>query len=267
MWQAWEGFVKIQQLGSSLDSGCATQYLTTFLINDCVAIDAGCLGLLTPVSKQQSVKHVFLSHSHLDHVASLPLFLDNIYEQESQPPAVYAHEEVWRTLKTDLFNDRLWPDMLRIGATGNRFLAERLLVSELPIVLSGLRITPAAVSHVIPTLGFLIEDDQSAVIIASDTGPTERLWELAGVGPFREKLRAVFLECSFSADQAWLAKESKHLHSSIFAAEIAKLAAKPRFITVAVHLKGSLREQIERELMALELADLQIGGCDRTWDF
>ena len=259
--------MKIQQLGSSLDSGCATQYLTTFLINDCVAIDAGCLGLLTPVSKQQSVKHVFLSHSHLDHVASLPLFLDNIYEQESQPPAVYAHEEVWRTLKTDLFNDRLWPDLLRIGATGNRFLAERLLVSELPIVLSGLRITPVAVSHVIPTLGFLIEDDQSAVIIASDTGPTERLWELAGVGPFREKLRAVFLECSFSADQAWLAKESKHLHSSIFAAEIAKLAAKPRFITVAVHLKGSLREQIERELMALELADLQIGGCDRTWDF
>ena len=259
--------MKIQQLGSSLDSGCATQYLTTFLINDYVAIDAGCLGLLTPVSKQQSIEHVFLSHSHLDHVASLPLFLDNIYEQESQPPAVYAHEDVWRTLKTDLFNDRLWPDLLRIGAKGNRFLEEHLLVSELPIALSGLRITPVAVNHVIPTLGFLVEDDQSAVIIASDTGPTERLWELAGLQPFRQKLQAVFLECSFSADQAWLANESKHLHSSIFAAEIGKLSANPRFITVAVHLKGSLREQIERELTALDLADLQMGGADRTWEF
>ena len=259
--------MKIQQLSSSLGGGCATQYLTTFLINDCLAIDAGCLGLLTPVSKQQAVQYVFLSHSHLDHIASLPLFLDNIYEQGSQSPAVYAHEEVWQTLKTDLFNDRLWPDLLRIGATGHRFLEERWLVSEVPVELPGLRITPVAVNHVIPTLGFLIEDDQSAVIIASDTGPTQRLWELAGLPPFRKKLRAVFLECSFSADQAWLAKESKHLHSAIFSAEIGKLAANPPFITVAVHLKGSLREQIERELNTLDLAHLQIGGCDRTWEF
>ena len=66
--------VKIQLVGSAVGrSATAQQFAMTYIVDDVVAIDAGCLGLLWPLDRQRRVEHVFLSHSHMDHVASLPL--------------------------------------------------------------------------------------------------------------------------------------------------------------------------------------------------
>ncbi len=259
--------MRVRQLGSSLGGSDARQFLTTFLINDAVAIDAGCLGLLAPVELQQGVQHVFLSHSHLDHVATLPLFLDNVYAPGSKGPQIYAGPDVWACLRQDMLNERLWPDLERIADQDGRYYSAVELVSETPISVAGLTITPVAVDHVVPTLGFLIEDDRSGIIIASDTGPTDRIWELANRPSFRKKLRAVFLECSFPDAYEWLAEGSKHLCPKRFAGEIAKLTGDGDFLTVAVHLKAALYEPICAELAELPFAAFEIGGGDRTWEF
>ena len=95
-----------------------------------------------------------------------------------------------------------------------------------------MRVTPVEVSHVVPTLGFLIEDGDSAVVIASDTGPTEALWRLANQTPH---LKAVFLEAAFPDAMSALAQIAKHLTPALFGAEVRKLA-RPVPV-VAVHLK------------------------------
>ena len=258
--------MKIRQLGSSIGGSQTSQHLTTFLINDAVAIDAGCLGLLEPVENQRRVKHVLLSHSHIDHIATLPLFLDNVFQSSGECPTIYASRDVWFSLSHDVLNERLWPDLTRIAGADASFYTEAELCSEVPVQLDGLTITPVAVDHLVPTQGFLIEDEHTAVVIASDTGPTERIWELAGKTDFRNKLRAVFLECSFPNSHEWLANSSKHLCPKLFAEEIAKVTPGNPFCTVAVHLKASLFEQTSKELRAFGFPNLVIGGQDQSWD-
>ena len=113
--------MRIRQLGSSWGGSEARQFLTTFLINDAVAIDAGCLGLLAPVELQYRIRHVLLSHSHLDHVATLPLFLDNSYASGGDEPKIYAGRHVWDCLRRDILNERLWPDLERLADQDARY--------------------------------------------------------------------------------------------------------------------------------------------------
>lgn len=259
--------VKIQLVGSSIGTTATRQHLTTYVINDSVAIDAGCLGLMVPVTAQRSVRHVLLSHTHIDHLATLPLFLDNVFQPGGDCPQVHASGDVWSCLTTDVFNERLWPDLARVATEESSFYTPREMNSESPFAVAGLHITPVSVDHVVPTLGFLIEDDCSAIIIASDTGPTERIWELASQTPFRHKLRAVFLECSFPDSHEWLARKTAHLCPRLFAAEIAKLKPTPPFLTVAVHLKAGMHDAIVAELRQLSLPRFCLGEDGRVWDF
>jgi ribonuclease BN (tRNA processing enzyme) len=237
------------------------------LINDCLAIDAGCLGLIAPVSEQQAIKHVLLSHSHIDHIASLPLFLENVFQSNHSCPEIFASQDVWQSLLSDMFNERVWPDLSLLNDSDHHFYEQRTLKSESPLDLNGLIITPIAVDHTVPTLGFLIEDQHSAIVISSDTGPTQRIWEVAGASKFRDKLKAVFLECSFPNDYDWLARESKHLCTEMFVAEIAKLPDGPPFLTVAVHVKAAMQDRTRRELESCNVPNLIVGGRDQTWEF
>lgn len=259
--------MKVRQLGSVLGTAEPRQHLTTFLINEAIAIDAGSLGLLAPVVEQRRVGHVFLSHSHVDHLATLPSFLDNVSQPSGLCPTIHASRDVWHCLRHDVFNGRLWPDLSCLTGGESQFFQMAELRSEEPVAIDGVTITPVGVDHVVPTLGFLIEDETSAIVIPSDTGPTDRIWQLANRPDFRRKLRAVFLECSFPDALEWLAVKAKHLCPKQFAAEIAKLAPVPGCLTVAVHLKATLQEAIRQELEALSLPNFEIGGADRTWEF
>ena len=84
------------------------QYVTTFVVEDRIAIDAGCLGFVGRPEDQERIQHVFLSHIHLDHVASLPVFVQNA--SNGVPVTAYGHADLLQRLRTDLFNGTLWPD-------------------------------------------------------------------------------------------------------------------------------------------------------------
>jgi len=73
--------VKVALLPSSVAGSAGShQFLTSYLINDTVAIDCGSLGFHDDLAAQMRVRHLFLSHSHMDHIASLPVLLENIYD-------------------------------------------------------------------------------------------------------------------------------------------------------------------------------------------
>lgn len=254
--------MRIRQIGSAVGVVDGHQNLTSFVINDVIAIDAGCLGFLSPLKEQQAVKHVFLSHSHIDHVGSLPCFLDNIYQPDSRCPVLYSSKAVLESLRQDLFNDRIWPNLERISSPESAFFQTHELMSERPVSVAGLTVTPIDVNHVVPTHGFLVQESSGkAVLFVSDSGPTDRIWEIANSTP---GLQYVFLECSFPNSMEWLALKTKHLSPALFQREIAKLQRKVQI--VAVHIKTSFHDVVIQELRELGLKNLQIGGGDQVWE-
>ena len=123
-------------------------------------------------------------------------------------------------LRRDLFNDRMWPDFIALSSAERTFLKLQTLDPGVTVELDGLRITPVDVHHSVPTQGFLVEDATSAVVVASDTGPTEEIWRRANE---LANLQAVFLEATFPDSMAQLAALSGHLTPSGFGGEIRKL--------------------------------------------
>ena len=251
--------VKIRFLASSVGTGPPLQFLSSFVVDDIIAIDAGAIGLLSPVAEHKQIRHVVLSHGHIDHIASLPLFLDNVYDPSTECPTVHAGQHLLESLQRDVFNDRLWPDLTRMADPFVRFST---LVNGQTIQLGGILLTPIAVDHVVPCFAFLIEDDTTAVAIVSDTAPTQHIWEAIGE---HHKLQAVFLEASFPNSHQWLADRSKHLTPRDFERELAKMGRAVRVI--AVHLKPEFHQPIVRELHALNLASLEIGEPGRVYEF
>src|SRR4051812_19047374 len=98
------------------------QFLSTTLINDTVAVDAGCLGFFGSPQEQARIRHVLLTHSHIDHLASLPVFVENVFENRPDCVTVHGSRAVLDACQRDLFNNRLWPDFVALSQTEGKFL-------------------------------------------------------------------------------------------------------------------------------------------------
>jgi ribonuclease BN (tRNA processing enzyme) len=254
--------MKVVILGSSGPDGIRRQYSSTYLINANVAIDAGCLGVHGPPEEQQIVSHVFLTHAHADHIASLPLFIENVWTSSDECPIVYGSAGTLATVRRCVFNDEVWPDFVAMSERMPPFLRLYSVQPEVPITAAGLTITAVPVEHLVPTYAYVVQDDRSAVIFGADSGPTTRLWEVAQRVP---ALRAIFLEAAFPNRMRSLAKASCHLTPSMFGQEVGKVS--PRVKVIAVHLKVRFFDEIKYELQELGLPNLEIGECEREYVF
>ena len=104
--------MKIQLLPSTFDAqghATAEQRLTCFLIDDCVALDAGSVALALTDAQRQSVRDIIVTHPHMDHIASLPIFIDDLFPNLKEPVRVHATEEVIGLLERDVFNWNVYP--------------------------------------------------------------------------------------------------------------------------------------------------------------
>jgi ribonuclease BN (tRNA processing enzyme) len=254
--------MKIRLLGSSVQDTARRQYVTSYLINGKVAIDAGCLGFHGTPQEQEAVRHVFLTHSHADHTASLPIFVENAWTPAETCPRIYGSPDTLHAVQTHIFNDVMWPDFIALSKNMPPFLDLLALEAEMPVEVDGLRITPVPVHHVVPTFGYVVSDGGSAVIFGGDSGPTKRLWEVAHQ---TDGLRAIFLEACFPNSLTRLAEASLHMTTEMVHREVAKMPNGVK--VVAVHIKVRYREEVIRELDALHLPDLEIGECEKEYTF
>jgi ribonuclease BN (tRNA processing enzyme) len=256
--------VKITLVPSAVSPGGGGRgyFLSSYVIDDAIAIDAGGLGLLGDLQDQFRIQDIFVTQSHLDHIASLPIFLETVFESSDRCVTLHAGAATLKSLREDVFNDRVWPDFIGMSERGLPFVKVDVLEAGRAVEVAGLRLTPIEVDHVVPTLGFLVESPDVAVAIPSDTGPTELFWRAAGAVA---NLKAVFLEASFPNAMADLAAISKHLTPALFAGEVHKLSRPVPF--VAVHIKPRYYDKIVAELEALGLPDIQVGGPGATYVF
>jgi cAMP phosphodiesterase len=254
--------VKVTILPSTVarDDDGQSQYCTSFLVNDTLAVDAGTLGFFGSPHEQARVRHVLISHTHIDHVASLPIFIENAFENKPDCVTIHGSPFVLECLQRDMFNNRIWPDFIALGKPEAPFLKLSPLEAHKTVELEGLRITPVEVNHVVPTFGYIVDDRSSAMIVAGDTGPTDELWAWANRTPH---LKAVFLEACFPNEMEWLAKVSKHLTPTQFGREVQKLTQPvPVF---AVHIKSRFRQAVVNELRALGLPNVHIAEMGKCY--
>ena len=194
--------------------------LTGLLINGCVAIDAGSITPALTVAEQVRIRHVFISHSHLDHICTLPFFTKNIFGHTQEPVEIHALPETLDVLRRHLFNDELWPDFSVIPSPNDPTIRYTEIEPERTYEVCGLRITPIRVNHLVPCVGYKVEDGRDAFVFTSDTAETDRIWEVANT---TDNLRLVIAEASFPNEQAPLAEASKHLTPARLGVELKKL--------------------------------------------
>lgn len=219
---------------------------TSFLVNDALCVDAGSVTDALSLEEQERVRAVLVTHSHMDHVASLPFLVENVFGRTRGPLEVLAPEDVLDALRTHLFNDALWPDFSRIPGQDGPSVTFRSVPVGTPFSADGLTATAVKVSHVVPTYGYVLADDRAAVVFSGDTGPTEEIWAAARGTP---DLKALFVECSFPSDLQRIADVSFHLTPKTLRTEMAKF---PGNVPVYLyHMKPPALERLAAEIAAI----------------
>lgn len=253
--------MKIRLLPSKVGDA-APQLLTTFLIDDHVAIDGGSIALSLASDLMGLVRDVVVTHSHSDHTAMLPIFIAEAYTVLKSPVVIYGTAEVISDLRNHIFNDRIWPDFEKIHLIHKAEPSIRFELIEpgRQFSIRNLTIRPVPVNHTVPCVGLIVEDAAAAVLFTSDTYTTDEIWERARE---TQNLKAVFVDVSYPNELEKLAAASKHLTPQSLARDLEKLNRDVEIF--AVHIKPTGRDKVIRELAALNDPRISVAESDRTY--
>ncbi len=234
--------MRLKVLGCS--GGIGGNFRTTSLLLDHdVLIDAGTgLGQLS-LAEMTAIDHVFVTHSHLDHIACLPLLIDSVGFMRDRPLVIHATAETLRILQQHIFNWAIWPDFAEIPSLQQPVMRyEEIRLGE-TVDVGGRKLTPLPVNHVVPAVGFRIDSGRESLVFSGDTTTCDALWETVNK---MDNLRYLIVETAFCDAERGLAVLSKHLCPSLLAEELAKLKLQPQiYIT---HLKPGEVELTMQEI-------------------
>ena len=125
----------IRVLGCSGGIGASLR-TTSFLLDDDILLDAGSgVGELT-LEEMSRIRHIFLTHAHLDHVLAIPLLADSIFEYIRAPIAIHALPETLDVLRQHIFNNAIWPDFTRLPHPERPILRLEPLQPGAPFILN-----------------------------------------------------------------------------------------------------------------------------------
>jgi ribonuclease BN (tRNA processing enzyme) len=236
--------MRLRVLGCSGGIGGRHLRTTSFLVDGDILIDCGTgVGDLT-LAELSQIDHIFITHSHLDHVASIPFLVDTVGGMRSKPIMVYATRATIEIMRNHLFNWAIWPDFTEIPTAESPFLRYQEVQVGTVMSLGGREITPLPARHTVPAVGYHLDSGQASLVFTGDTGQNDALWRV--VNRIRN-LKILIIETAFSNKERQLAEISRHLCPETLAAELAKLERTAEiYIT---HLKPG---EIEPTMLEIE---------------
>jgi cAMP phosphodiesterase len=226
---------------------------TSFLLNDTILIDAGTgVGDLT-LDQLKKIDYLFLTHSHLDHICSLPFMLDAVGMSRSKPLTVFGIPETIKALQDHIFNNVIWPDFTKIPSAENPCVVFETIEVNQTILIDQVQITALPVNHSIPGNGYWIDSGVGALVFSGDTGPCATFWKVindkviaSSANKGNSYLKHLIIETSFTNAESALAKISGHYHPELLATDLQKLnSAHHVWIT---HLKPDESTKIMQEI-------------------
>jgi ribonuclease BN (tRNA processing enzyme) len=236
--------MKVRILGCSGGIGGRHLRTTALQVDHDVLVDCGTgVGDLS-IAELAQINHVFLTHSHLDHIASLPLLVDTVGDMRNRPLTVYATEATLEILRAHVFNWAVWPDFSEIPSIERPSLQYETIRLGETVNIDGRRFTALPANHTVPAVGYQMDSGQASLVFSGDTGPCPELW--ATVNCIRN-LRYLIIETAFSNRERRLAIISKHLCPSLLVEELANLQ-QPTELYIT-HLKPG---QVELTMQEIE---------------
>ncbi|CAM3859711.1 HD domain-containing phosphohydrolase [Arcobacter cloacae] len=235
-------FIKI--LGAS-GSKAKNQNTTSFQIFKDIIIDAG--NVLNSLGNEaKDINHIFLTHSHADHITDLPFIIETFFEQRKTPLTIYALEETIEVLKTYSFNNVIWPDFTKIkllNSDENSLILKKIKLNEI-ISIGEYQIKPIEANHITGSCGFVITKNHQSFIISGDTYTNPIIWEEINNN---KTIKSLIIECSFPDKFDELARVSKHLTPNLIAKELKNLKRKDISIFF-YHLKPNYEKELLKDI-------------------
>jgi len=213
--------MRIRVLGCSGGIGGRHLRTTSMLLDRDILIDAGTGVCDLTLAELTPIDHVFLTHSHLDHVAAIPFMVDTVGQMRDEPLTVHAIPATIEILKNHIFNWSIWPDFTQIPSPDRPFLRYEAIELGASADLGGGRtITALPANHVVPAIGYQLDSGRGSLVFTGDTTTNDELWAIVNR---IANLKHLIIECAFCNREKQLAIMSKHLCPSMLAEELAKL--------------------------------------------
>jgi len=258
--------MKLRLLPSTFESdGTASsrQHFSCFVIDGCVALDAGSLANGVTPSERAKIRDVVLTHAHLDHIAGLPLFVDDLFPTLTEPVRVHATREVIDVLETHIFNWSVYPRFSELKNQFGSIIEYREIAHDADFRVRHLEMRPIPVNHKVPSSGFLIQDGRTTIAITGDTAEMDQFWDVVNS---LKNLDALLIECAFPDEFEDLSTISHHLTPAKLKRELEKLH-RPGCPVFAINIKPSYRDAVSSQLAAFGAGGPEILEIGKQYSF
>ncbi|MDX1507444.1 MAG: 3',5'-cyclic-nucleotide phosphodiesterase [Woeseiaceae bacterium] len=236
--------MRIRVLGCSGGIGAGSR-TSALLIDGDVLIDAGTgIGDLA-LAELQPIRHVFLTHAHLDHIAGLPMLADCIFDENfEQPLTVYAREETLRAIRDHLFNDVIWPDFTKLPNPSNPMLRYQVCSPGDTVTIDHRDFYAIDVKHSVPSLGYTVQNSGGVFAVSGDTKTNQTLWPVLNAC---DDLRVLVIEVSFPDEMERLATDAGHYCPRTMTEDLERLKHNPEIWLTG--MKPGQEERILRQVL------------------
>ena len=235
--------MKLRVLGCSGGIGGRLMRTTSMLVDHDILIDAGTGLTELTLAEMAMIEHVFITHSHLDHLAALPLMIDSVADMHDRPITLYATDATLEIIKNHIFNWAIWPDFSEIAIRQEAVMQYQTIRIGEPVRLGERTITAVPAEHTVPAVGYHLDSGQASLVFTGDTTVNDAFWPVINR---ISNLKYLIIETAFSNRERRLAQTSKHLCPSMLAEELARLE---RDVSVFItHLKPGQVELIMGEI-------------------
>jgi len=222
---------------------------TSFLIDDDILIDAGTGvgGLAAP--ELQKIEHVFLTHSHVDHTAFLPLLVEVTMARRDRPLTIHATDETRRIVEEHIFNWEIWPDFAQIPSPDQPAMRYAPITMGTPVEIGDRRLTPTPAKHTVPAVGYCIDSGDASLVFSGDTTCCDETWDVLNR---IDNLKYLIIETAFSDADRPMAEICGHLCPEMLFEELIQLDGAPEiFIS---HVKPGCGSVIMEQISARQWA-------------
>ena len=249
--------MRIQLLPSTIDENgqaSARQHLLSIIVDDAVAIDAGSLAFSCSNKQRSQIRDIILSHTHLDHIAGLPLFIDDLFATLDGPIRIHATREMIDILERDIFNWSIYPRFSELSNNNGPVVEYHQFERGSSFNVQHLSIRSIAVNHEVAANGYILSAGAVSVAITGDTAETDDFWVRCNE---TDDLKAVLVECAFPDELGDLATVSHHLTPGRLNSELMKFdkADCPVYV---INMKPMYRERVVEQLTKANIPRVQI---------
>jgi len=216
--------MKIRILGCSGGIG-GSLHTTSLLIDDDILIDAGTGISSLSNAEMAKIRHIFITHTHLDHIACLPLMVDSIFDQIKEPIIIHGQQLSIDALKNNIFNWAIWPNFAELPTMQSPVIRYEPFQPGDTRMIGDRTFESIPVNHIVPTVAFRVSTDDAAFAYSGDTTTNDTLWNALNA---HDRLDLLLVEVAFGNHLESLCKRARHYSPNLLAADLKKLHHSPQ---------------------------------------